>query len=121
MRDLEQVNLLTLAPVQVAESEEVDSRVVVVRPAPTSRGLRGGVDRFLHLLSARRIRLDELGGFVWRRLDGVRTVAEIAQRLREEFGEAVEPAEERTGQLIWVLRREGLVAYPGWDDEVTAR
>ena len=35
------------------------------------------------------------------------------------FGEEVEPAEERVGQLIRMLRRERLLAYPGWDPAPT--
>jgi hypothetical protein len=35
--------------------------------------------------------------------------------MRGEFGEQVEPAEERVGHLIRMLRREHLLAYPGWD------
>lgn len=91
--------------------------MVVVRPEPTSRGLRGWVDRLLHSMSASRIRLDELGSFAWLRLDGERTVAEVAELLRQEFGEQVEPAEERLGHLVRVMRREGFLAYPGWDRE----
>ncbi len=114
--DLEGVNLLELAPTRVAEWKEIGGRVVLHRPTPTRGGPAGLLDRLLHALSARRIRLDETGSFVWQRLDGERTVGEVAQALRERFGEAVEPAEERLGRLIRALRREGLVAYPGWDE-----
>jgi hypothetical protein len=44
-------------------------------------------------------------------------VAEVAAMLREEFGEGVHPVEERLGHLIWMMRREGLLGYPGWDEE----
>jgi hypothetical protein len=114
--ELERINLLGLAPKRSAEWEEEDGRVVCIRPRPETRGLRGLLDRFLDRMSARRIRLDEVGGFAWRLLDGERTVKEVAALLQEEFGERVAPAEERLGHLIWVLRREGLLSYPGWDD-----
>ncbi len=114
-KELEGVNLLGLAPRRVAKWEEVDGRVVVIRPDPETRGLRGWLDRLLHSMSASRIRLDELGSFAWMRLDGERTVAEVAELLRREFGEAVEPAEERLGHLVRAMRREGFLAYPGWD------
>jgi hypothetical protein len=67
-------------------------------------------------MSARKIRLDQVGSFAWRHLDGKRTVEEVAALLREEFGEGVAPAEQRLGHLIWIMRREGLLAYPGWDE-----
>jgi hypothetical protein len=68
-------------------------------------------------MSASRIRLDEVGSVAWRALDGDRTVAEVAAMLREEFGDRVHPVEERLGHLIWMMRREGLLGYPGWDEE----
>jgi hypothetical protein len=115
-RDLEGVNLLGLAPCRIADWEEVDGRVVMLRPFPTSGGLRGLLDRFFHRMSARRIRLDEVGSFAWRSLDGTRTVAEVGELMEVEFGELVNPVEERLAHLIWMLRREGFLVYPGWDD-----
>jgi len=50
-------------------------------------------------------------------MDGKRTAGEVAVLLREAFGESVEPVEERLGHLIRVMRKEGLLAYPGWDGE----
>jgi hypothetical protein len=116
-KELEGVNLMGLAPVRLARWEEVEERVVVLRPPPTRAGLRGALDRVLHRLSARRIRLDEVGSVAWRALDGTRTVAEVAALLREEFGERVDPPEERLGHFIWLMRGEGLLGYPEWDDE----
>jgi hypothetical protein len=115
-KELAGVNLLGLAPRRLAGWEEVGGRVVVIRPMPFTRGLRGLLDRFLHQLSAERIRLDEVGSFAWQRLDGKRTVAEVAELLREEFGDRVEPAEERLGHMVLLMRRDGLLAYPGWDE-----
>jgi hypothetical protein len=113
---LEGVNLLGLAPVRIASWEEVDGRVVVLRPYPDTRGVRGFLDRFFHRMSANRIRLDEIGTVAWKALDGERTVSEVADVLREAFGEAVDPVEERLGHLVWLLRKEGMLAYPGWDE-----
>jgi Coenzyme PQQ synthesis protein D (PqqD) len=108
---LEQVNVLDLVPVRAAESEEKDGRIVVIRPAPFTRGFRGAIDRILHELSARRIRFDEHGSFVWRHIDGTRTTGEIAALLRREYGEGVEPVEARVGKLVQVMYREDFVRY----------
>jgi len=113
---LREVNLLEIKPVRTAEAEERDGRVVVHRPKPTSRGLRRLLDRFLHAMSASRLRLDDLGSFSWERMDGTRTVQEIAEELRAEFGDEVEPAEERLAHLVRFLRQEDLVRYVGWDE-----
>ncbi len=108
-------NLLELIPQRVAAWQEVEDRVVVERPRPSARGLRGLGERLSYNLSMRKIRLDERGSFLWRLVDGEHSVAEVAEAMRQRFGEEVEPAEERAGQLIRMLRRERLLAYSGWD------
>ena len=115
--ELEGVNLLELAPSRIAEWEEVNGLVVLLRPVPETAGFRGLMDRFFHRMSANRIRLDEVGGFAWLLLDGERTVGEVAELMREEFGETVEPVEERLGHLVVMLRSEGFLVYPAWDQE----
>ena len=113
---LADVNLLELAPVACAEWREADGgQVVVERPRPASFW-RSPVEWFTAGLAAKRIRLDRFGSFAWCRFDGKKTVAEIAREMREEFGDEVEPIEERLGLLIRMLRRERLLAYPGWDE-----
>ena len=112
---LAQVDLLRIAPVRLAAWEESDGRVTVTRPRPVTGGLRGLAEWFSFWMSVRRIRLDEVGSFCWKLLDGRRTVGEVAAALRERFGETVDPAEERVGQFVRVLRYQGMLGYPGWD------
>ena len=119
--DLERVNLLDIAPVRLTESEEVKGRLVVIRPKPRRRGITALLNWLQYWMAVPRIRLDDRGAFVWRHLDGVRTVGEIAQLARERFGDSIEPAEERVGRLMLMFRREDLVAYPGIDPEVESR
>lgn len=110
---LKQVNLLELTPVRLATWTEADGKVVIERPKPASaHQIR---DQLRYWLAVRRIRLDERGSAVWLLLDGKKTVAQVAQALRSEFGPDVEPAEERTGDLVRMLHSEDLLAYPGWD------
>jgi hypothetical protein len=111
---LEQVNLLELSPVRIADWEEHEGRAVIARPVPTARGLRGLAARCSHALSARSLRLDDMGTFVWRRLDGATTVGEIVTAMHSELGG--EQLEERVGMFIRALHREGFVGYPGWDE-----
>ena len=114
--ELEGVNLMGLAPSRLADWEEVEGRVVILRPPSALEGVRGLMDRFLNRMSAQRVRLDEVGSFAWNHLDGHRTVTEVGDLMRSEFGERVEPVEERLGHLIRVMRREGFIGYPAWDD-----
>ena len=113
---LEETNLLELTPVRLAAWREIDGRVVLERPRPRGQGVRGWLERVSNRLAPQRLRLDDLGAFAWARLDGRATVAELAGAIRERFGADAEPVEERLGQYVRMLRREGLLAYPGWDD-----
>jgi hypothetical protein len=115
-KQLEAVNLLEIRPLRVAQWEREGDRVTVIRPRPTGRLPRVLIEGLLHLLAARKLRLDEIGSASWLLLDGKHSVAEVANILRQRFGERVEPTEERLGHLVRVFRREGLVAYPGWDE-----
>jgi hypothetical protein len=47
-----------------------------------------------------KIRLDDVGSFIWSRCDGKATVGAIAADARERFTEKVEPAEERTAVFV---------------------
>ncbi len=115
----EAVNLLDLAPVRIAPWRDQEGGLVVeYRPAPP-RGLAGRIGRLLLPPRVSRRRLDEVGAAVWRRLDG-RTVAEVVAGLREEFGERIEPAEDRLRLFLQLLRRERLIGLPGLDDGAIA-
>ncbi len=114
-RALQDVNLLNLAPVRLAQWEQAGERIVLHRPRPQEGGLKGLLRRIAFSLSASRIRLDDIGSFAWQRLDGRATVGEVAEAMRGHFGEEAEPAEERLGHFVRTLRREGMVAFPGWD------
>ena len=47
-----------------------------------------------------RIRLDDVGTLVWKECDGHTSLADIAMRMRQCFGDRVEPVDERLGQFI---------------------
>ena len=106
------MNHLDLTPVPCAEAYEPDELVVVIRSKPVTRGLRAPIDWLLYTLASRRLRLDAVGSFCWRHMDGRRTAGDIAAALRHEFGKSVEPAEERLGSFIHLLQREELVKFP---------
>jgi len=56
-----------------------------------------------------RVKLDEYGSWVWQHIAGCRTVQEIAQTLREQYGEAVEPVFDRVGLFICQLYRNQFI------------
>jgi hypothetical protein len=116
-RALEAVDLLELAPVRLAPwIERDDGRIVVDRPRPPMRGLSGVLERANWLMSPRRVRLDDVGSFAWRRLDGATSVRTLAGVMRDAFPNCRDQLEERLAVHLRVLRRLRLIAFPEWDD-----
>lgn len=63
------------------------------------------------MLAPPRIRLDEVGSFAWLRMNGSSDVGDLAALVREEFGDRVEPVNQRLGHLVRLLKRERFVSY----------
>lgn len=103
------MNLLALTPVPAAACEDDGECVVVIRPSPRGFGLRTPIDWLIFLLAPRRLKLDELGSYCWRRMDDGVTALEIAAGARDRYGETIEPAEERVGRFLQLLLREELI------------
>ncbi|MDH5196673.1 MAG: PqqD family protein [Gemmatimonadota bacterium] len=112
---LASVNVLDVTPVRLADWEDHDDRVVIIRPRPRVPWYLLPIESLRYGLAVRRIRLDPIGSLAWRSSDGTRTVAEIVCIVREAIGTDAEPVEQRLGQLIRRLRQEGLLAYRDLD------
>jgi hypothetical protein len=108
-RKRQSINLLELTPEQRAPWETAESGNVVVL-----------VPKFHHELLVKwlvprlkyphiRVKLDKLGSFVWRQCDGRTTVADMAARLRIEFADSAESAEDRIRTFLLMLEKSDLV------------
>lgn len=86
-----------------------DGRVVVERPKPATRGLRAVIDNLRWLMSHPKIRLDELGSFVWQGCDGVATLAEIAEDTTGAFPDRAKGMNERLALFATALHHQGLI------------
>lgn len=89
--------------------EENEDRVTLLVP----RYGRNAIARWLERqLRARpiKVHLDDVGTYVWRHCDGETRVDQIADGLREEFGERIEPAEDRLVRFLEHLLRGRFVA-----------
>jgi hypothetical protein len=84
-------------------------RVVVERPKPRTQGLRAVIDNLRWLMSHPRIRLDELGSFVWQRMTGRETLAEIARVTADAFPDRAEGIEQRLALFAAALHHQGLI------------
>jgi hypothetical protein len=104
---------------QVPWLERDDGRVVIERPRPPIDGLRGLIRRAAWMLAPRRIRLDEIGSFAWRRLDGSTKVRALAGVIRDAFPDSCDQLEERLGAHLKAMRRLRLISFPGWDEPIS--
>lgn len=107
------VDLFELEPIRcVPWQENPDGQVIIDRPRPPVNGLRGLIERANWLVTPRRIRLDDLGSFAWRRLDGVTKVRTLAGVMREAFPDSRHQIEERLGVYLRFMRRLRLIDFP---------
>ncbi|MBI5648367.1 MAG: PqqD family protein [Ignavibacteriae bacterium] len=112
------INLLTLIPTRTfGWSEDEEGVVTVDMP-------RFHVAWMQRLLVPRakypyiRVKLDRFGSHVWKQIDGVRTVLEVAELLRAEFGDAVEDHEARVAAFMRLLQRRAFVTLKTAEGEV---
>ena len=111
------VDLLELTPVRCALwLEREDGRVVIDRPRPPIDGLGGLFRRAGWMLAPRRIRLDDVGSFAWRRLDGATKMRALAGVMRDAFPDSCDQLEERLGAYVRPMRRLRLISFPELDE-----
>ena len=96
-------------PRRLLEWREQDDRCVLLRPRLGStrlaRWVAGlGGDAYY------RIRLDEVGTLVWKACDGHTSLADIVMRMRERFGDRVEPADQRLARFMRKMLRGRMIA-----------
>lgn len=110
MTDLVDDGVLNCVPHRLGPWQaDGDGMVVVERPKPETRGLRAIFDNLRWLMSHPKIRLDDLGSFVWHRLDGGATLAEIAEATSEAFPDRAEGMDERLALFATALHHQGLI------------
>lgn len=90
-------------------TEKENGRIEVRRK---NKGLFHGI---AHLVFRRPqytyIELDDFGSFVWKQIDGSRSVYDIGRLVKARFGDAAEPLYERLAQFLYVLRSNRFILY----------
>jgi hypothetical protein len=61
------------------------------------------------------VKLDQVGSFVWMNIDGKCSFGEIGEKVKKEFGQSVEPVEDRLGQFINSLRRYNFIIFKNFE------
>lgn len=63
------------------------------------------------------IKLDEIGSFIWKHIDGKETIYEIGENLKLQFGEKCEPIYNRLIMYLRYLNRMGWIAFERGNQE----
>lgn len=65
--------------------------------------------KIFHKPRVSQIHLDEMGNFIWPLIDGTRSVNDIAELVKEQFGEKAEPLYNRLVQYMRNLESYGWI------------
>ncbi len=110
-KESQELNLLELVPVKNIEWEETDEGLIcLLKPKIQFLILRK------HLLPHLKhpyykIKLDKTGSQFWESCDGVRTVEEIAKRMKNALGDEVEPLYERIALFLQSLEKNKFIRF----------
>ena len=69
--------------------------------------------KIFHRPRVSHIDLDEMGSFIFRHIDGTRTVGQIAELVKAEFGQQAEPLYDRLVKYMQILRNNGFIRFAG--------
>ena len=103
------INLLELTPAQRFPWEMNDrGNVEVLVPKFRNRLAKKWIQPYLRQPHM-RVKLDAKGSFVWKQCDGKTTVAIIAHRMEDEFGDTMEEAHDRIRTFLLMLEQSDLI------------
>jgi hypothetical protein len=102
------VDLADCYPERAVGHELDGEKVVLLRP----RFIKGPFARWLQPRLRRpyfRVRLDDLGSFVWKLCDGMTKVSEIVTQLEAHFGEGEPQLAKRLAHFFYELERGQMI------------
>jgi len=76
----------------------------IVTLAIENKGLMNRIaQKFFKKPKISYIHLDELGSFLWQRLDGTKTLLDLGKEVEEQFGDKANPLYERLAKYVQIL------------------
>jgi hypothetical protein len=106
-----EVNLLELIPEQNIPSEKKENGLYILLKPKYSHPWF--VKHILPRLKNPhyKIKLDDIGSFIWDHCNSRKTVKEISVKLKEKFGDKVEPLYERLGAFFQNLEKNKFITF----------
>jgi len=106
-----EINLLDLIPVKNIEwQRNEEGHIVLLKPKIKNPFLaKHLLPRFTNPFF--RIKLDAVGSFIWELCDGHLTVKELGRKLKDKFGNKVEPLFDRLALFFHDLEKNHFIYY----------
>ena len=92
---------------------EMDGKITIHM---VHRGFYAAIaQKFFHTPRVSHIDLDRYGSFLWTRIDGKKTVGQLALELKEQFGQEAEPLYDRLVKYMQILHNNHFILLGGKD------
>ena len=104
MRSKEKENYLELKPVRIEKITWSSDQGKVTLEIENKGFWNRLFQKLLKKPKISYIHLDEMGSFLWPLLEGEKTVSEIGQAVKGEFGDKAEPLYERLVKYLEILK-----------------
>ncbi|MFQ5753278.1 MAG: PqqD family protein [bacterium] len=104
-------NLLTLRPKWNQNWEKTDNGLTVVLIPKFGDHFLGNWLKSQLKNPNYRLKLDEIGSFVWQHCNGLENVQEIGDKLTKKYGEKVEPVYERLNLFFKSLEKSKSITW----------
>lgn len=107
------LNLLDCTPVREPDLKwtEDENGIITLHRVHTTL-----TDRLAHAITKKplrqsHIKLEEFGSFLWKNMDGRTVLRDLANKLKDEFGEKAEPLYPRLEKYVVMLKNNKLIFW----------
>lgn len=109
MEDKAKENYLEYIPVIVAEYETGDDGSITV--LQENKGIMKWLtQKLIKKPRVSKIHLDKMGNFIWPLMNGENSILDIANAVKEQFGDEAEPLYDRLVKYIKTLESYGFIS-----------
>lgn len=109
-------NYLDFVPVVNPQNNWTEDAQGIVTIDMVHRGFYARIaQKFFHTPRVSHIKLDTYGSFLWKEIDGVRTVGDLAEKMKAQFGEQAEPLYDRLVKYMQILHNNHFILFRGKD------